>query len=561
MDQAYDTTPETQESSDCRDRWAEVKLLEGLREAQQSGTNLLQFALEHDVPEPTLRYWVSRAQTTEAPAAFIAFFESPDGLLVLHRIVMAAVFVLTQLGGGGVRMVCTFLQLSGLWRVVASGYGTQQQTVKAMEEAIITFGEKERQRLAAKMEPKWITVTPDETFPCHKTCLVASEPVSNFIFVEQFAENRRATTWDKAMKKGLKDLPVTVFQSTSDEGSALLAQAKTCGAHHSPDLFHPQQDISRATSLPLQRKAAAAERQAEQAAEQVDQFNEEAEDYRAQYRGPGRPRDYAGRIEQALEEFDTVQAESIDAAERRTRVREAARGISEAYHPFDLKTGALRDAPTVQADLDLRFAQIDQVADEAGLGEKCLALLDKARRLVPQMVATISFIHSMIRKHVEALHLGVEVEDAMFRLLIPLHYLRLRVRKTKTAAARADLKRTIAGLQQAVDAPGSALARLPEPARAMVERVAIMCAEWFQRSSSNVEGRNGVLALRHHSIHHLSQRKLGALTVIHNFFVLREDGSTAAERFFGHKPRDLFEYLLMTLPPPKRPAARRTRYN
>ena len=561
MDPAYETTPETQENSDRRDRWAEVELLEGLREAQRSGTSLLQFAQQQGVPEPTLRYWVSRTQTTKAPAAFMAFFESPEGLLVLHRIVMAAIFVLTQIGGGGVRMVCTFLQLSGLWRVVASGYGTQQQTVKAMEEAIITFGEKERQRLAAKMEPKWITVTPDETFPCHKTCLVASEPVSDFIFVEQFAENRRAETWDKAMEKGLKDLPVRVFQSTSDEASALLKQAKDCGAHHSPDLFHPQQDISRATSLPLQRKAAAAERIAQQAAEHVDQLIEEDEDYQAQDCGPGRPRDYASRIEQALVEFETVQAESIDATKRRTRVREAARGISDAYHPFDLKTGAVRDAATVQADLHRCFAQIDQVADEVGLGEKCRALLDKARRLVPQMVATISLIHSMIREHVEALNLESEVEDALFHLLIPLHYLRLRVRKTKTAEARAELRRTIARLEQAVDSPGSVLTRLPQPARAMCERVAVMCAEWFQRSSSNVEGRNGVLALRHHSIHHLSQRKLSALTVIHNFFVFREDATTAAERFFGHKPRDLFEHLLMNLPPPRRPAARRAMSN
>ena len=139
-----------------------------------------------------------------------------------------------------------------------------------------------------------------------------------------------------------------------------------------------------------------------------------------------------------------------------------------------------------------------------------------------------------------------------------MHYLRLRVRKTKTAQARADLRRTIARLEQAADAQGSVLARLPQPARALCERVAVMCAELFQRSSSNVEGRNGVLALRHHSIHHLTQRKLSALTVVHNFATTRDDGTTAAERFFGHKPRDLFEHLLMTLPPPRRPAARRT---
>ena len=560
MDQVYETTAETQQGSDGRDRWTEVALLEGLREARRSGSNLLQFARQQGVPEPTLRYWVSRAEATEAPAEFMTFFESPEGLLALHRVVLAATYVLTQLCGGGVRTVCTFLQLSGLWRVVAAGYGTQQQAVAQMEQSLIAFGAEERRRLAAEMEPTSITVTQDETFPS-QTCLVASEPVSNFILVEQFADDRRAQTWDEAMDRGLEDLPVEVFQSTSDEGSALLKHARDAGVHHSPDLFHPQQDISRATSLPLQRQAQAAERQAQLAAEQVDHLSEEAEQYEADYSGPGRPRDYAGRIELALQEFETAQAESIDAGERTARLREAARGISCDYHPFDLTTGAVRDAATVRQDLDRRFAQIDQVVAEAGLGGKCRALLDKARRLVPQMVATISFIHAMIHQHVEALDLGAQVPDAMFNLLIPLHYLRHRVRKTKTAEAREELRRTIASLEQAADAPGSVLANLPPPVRATCERVAAMCAGWFQRSSSNVEGRNGVLALRHHSIHHLTQRKLSALTVVHNFGTTRDDGTTAAERFFGQRPRDLFEHLLMTLPPPRRPAARRPRAN
>jgi hypothetical protein len=559
MEQAYENSPKTQESSDSRDRWTEVTLLEGLRESQRSGTNLLQFAHQQGVPEATLRYWVSRAQATKAPAAFTAFFESPEGLLVLHRIVIAAVYVLTQICGGGVRTICTFLQLSGLWRVVACGFGTQQSVVKAMEESIITFGEKERERLAAKMQHKRITVTLDETFPC-QTCLVASEPVSNFILVEQFADNRRAETWDKALKKGLDGLAVTVFQSTSDEASALLKQARGCGAHHSPDLFHPQQDISRATSLPLQRQAEAATRKAHQAIQAVDRLTKEANQNLA-LSDADRSLDYVRRLDEALSDVAQACAESNDAGERRTRVRDAARGISEAYHPFDLHTGAVRDAATVKADLQQCFEQIDQVASEAGLSEKCRTLLDKARRLVPQMVATVALVHAMIREQVEALDLGAELDDALLHLLIPLHYLRLRIRKTKTAEARAQLKCTIAGLQQAVDAAGAAPGRLPTPARAMVERMAILCAEWFQRSSSNVEGRNGVLALRHHSIHHLSQRKLSALTVVHNFGVTRSDGTTAAERFFGQKPQDLFEHLLMTLPPPKRPAVRRAMAN
>ena len=80
------------------------------------------------------------------------------------------------------------------------------------------------------------------------------------------------------------------------------------------------------------------------------------------------------------------------------------------------------------------------------------------------------------------------------------------------------------------------------------------CAQLFQRSSSCLEGRNGYLSLRHHGLHHLSDRKLGALTVIHNYFTTRPDHTTAAERLFSKKPRNLFEHLTEKLPSVSRPA-------
>ena len=77
------------------------------------------------------------------------------------------------------------------------------------------------------------------------------------------------------------------------------------------------------------------------------------------------------------------------------------------------------------------------------------------------------------------------------------------------------------------------------------------------RGSSCVEGRNGQLELRHHSLHRLSPRKLGVLTVVHNYWLKRADGTTAAERFFGGKPKDLLAWLCERLPLPARPARRR----
>src|SRR5262249_33538613 len=67
---------------------------------------------------------------------------------------------------------------------------------------------------------------------------------------------------------------------------------------------------------------------------------------------------------------------------------------------------------------------------------------------------------------------------------------------------------------------------------------ATQLADVFQRSSSNVEGRNRYLSLRNHALRGLDPpRKRTCLTAIHNFFLTRADGTTAAERFFGQKPR------------------------
>ena len=82
------------------------------------------------------------------------------------------------------------------------------------------------------------------------------------------------------------------------------------------------------------------------------------------------------------------------------------------------------------------------------------------------------------------------------------------------------------------------------------------CGGRWVRSSSCVEGRNGVLRLGHHGRGGLSERALAALTVLHNYWIGRGDGTTAAGRFFGREPEDLFDWLLQRFPELPRPARR-----
>jgi hypothetical protein len=84
---------------------------------------------------------------------------------------------------------------------------------------------------------------------------------------------------------------------------------------------------------------------------------------------------------------------------------------------------------------------------------------------------------------------------------------------------------------------------------------AIWMVSKFQRSSSAVEGRNGYLSQVHHNRRGLSSKRLQVSTIIHNFSLKRNDGTTAAERLFGQQFPDLFEYLVESigeLPQPRK---------
>lgn len=101
------------------------------------------------------------------------------------------------------------------------------------------------------MKPKEITISQDETFH-PETCLVTIEPDSNFIILEEYSKGRKGSDWTESMHGALKNFPVKVIQSTSDEGKGILNYVKNgLGAHHSPDLFHVQHEIVKGTSGPL----------------------------------------------------------------------------------------------------------------------------------------------------------------------------------------------------------------------------------------------------------------------------------------------------------------------
>ena len=543
-------------------RWSRTEIAEKMSRYKQDYPRTLsqrQLAKDLGAPRTTLQHWLKCEAGIDADPTVVAFFESPAGAAFLHRLVIAAHFVMTLVGPCGIRLVCLLLELTGLDQFVGASYGAHQKVSVAMQEAVVVFDQEEREHLSKGMQHKQITVCEDETFH-PQVCLVAIEPVSNFILLEQYAENRKAKTWTDAMQKAMADLPVEIVQATGDQGRGIVHHVKDdLGAHHSPDLFHVQHELVKGTSLALASKKRQAGESVAKRAEQLQRYQGKKERYLDGKKNTKRLMKLECKLEQVREQEREARKTLETVLEHQDRAQKAIRGVSAAYHPYDLETGAARSAEEVSTMLEQHFTEIETVATVADLSQRCLDRIQKAQRVVVDMVATISFFFLTIQAKVEALSLPPQVERAVYDNLIPAIYLHLVSEKTSDPEQRPTLQSRSEKLLIAVLKSDGPFADLDAQEKAVIDCVAQECAQLFQRSSSCVEGRNGQLALRHHSLHRIGNRKLVALTSVHNYFLKRSDGTTAAERFFGAKPRDPFEYVLAQVNLPGRPAQKRSR--
>jgi hypothetical protein len=525
---------------------------------QTAGRTQPQAALDCGVARSTLQEWCRRPATVAVPAAVAEFVETPQGVRWLQRLIAAAHFAVTLLGGAGVRIVCQFLELSGLSAFVGASYGSQQAFNVALEEAVVERARAQRTALAVGMAPRRVTVCEDETFH-PQICLICIEPVSNFILAEHYAADRTAATWTQVLAAAGAGLSVEIIQGTSDGAKARRRHVEVDqGAQHSPDLFHVQHDVSKATSLHLARQvrqcaatvaSARACWEAERAAEQ---------DYAQQWPRPcGRPPAFAARIQAALNDLIQAAADHAQAHARQTQARDLVRRLGTLYHPYDLEHGQVQSVEQLAPRLADLWTRLREVAAAADLPTRARALLAKAERLTTPLLATLAFFFATIQATIDALALPPAVEPALFVHLIPALYLERAAARSTRARERRRLRALSAQLLEPLRQSAHPLQVMAPTQRQHLERVAGDCADLFQRSSSCVEGRNGQLALYHHGRHRLSDRKLAALTAVHNFHLRCRDGTTAAQRFFGRAHDALFAQVLTRMPRPPRPARRR----
>lgn len=341
-------------------------------------------------------------------------------------------------------------------------------------------------------------------------------------------------SWWRHLESKVVNWGVQVVGLTSDRARGLvqLGKQEYFNVRSMPDLFHFAQDMGKAVGCRIGQKKA-------QLQKKLDKCR--------------------GKAKKAELEVQLSQVTECQRA-----YRQQVEQVNKTVHPFD-NTDEWRQEGQTEEGLLKCIKQIGSIATNLGI-EFALEKAMKITNQIPDIAASLQAWQQRIKEELQQWAHTKAVPDLhrqwVEKCALPYAYWQLQLNKTQARARNKDLRAYYK--QRAEDAQRRyaqhcLTAQLEEQARQYYLEKAFGMAATFQRSSSQVEGRNGYLAFVHHAYKGIPKHRLAALTVVHNFDIRRGDGTTPAQRLFSKEFPDLFEFLCHNVTGFAEPRRRRRR--
>ena len=130
--------------------------------------------------------------------------------------------------------------------------------------------------------------------------------------------------------------------------------------------------------------------------------------------------------------------------------------------------------------------------------------------MLPALIETIRFFWKLISGHAQELskQFSSEVVRVWWNELVAGCYLALVAERCRDPKERKRLRELSSSILDRAKASDGPLKELREEQKDHLVAQARIAAEWFQRSSSCVEGRNGQLSLRHHGLREITRESI-----------------------------------------------------
>jgi len=452
-------------------------------------------------------------------------WESPMGAEWLKLLVLATIFEFCFKRGVGCESLSEFFQLLHLERHVGISVASLRQIRAQMEEQILEYQRLQQAQLAAAQSPIEICASVDETF-FDQVVLVMLDLASGFIVVEEIAQDCRYETWQQQTQQALSQLGLKVRYCVSDRAKALVKLAlDEMGCPSLADLFHALRDLSQGIGREL--------------SDTLFRVNRRLHEL--------------GDIESnaALKQHLQAQQQALQTAQ--TQYRSILHQLTTTLHPFAIHLGLPQTSTQVEAQLQAQTQALKSVKHSLQLPDRP-GSIPKFERQWHDLSASVDLWWDWVRQSLIAQGGDQPTRNWVEQALLPALYWQQPATRTKTPTLKG-------AYQTAAQQAHAALLCHPITTALSGEQFnqwqawALEMVTKFQRTSSPVEGRNGYLSQIHHNRRGLSSQRLRVMTTIHNFHLRRADGTTAAQRLFGHPSPDLFEWLVHQMP--NLPQARR----
>jgi hypothetical protein len=448
-------------------------------------------------------------------------WETEAGEAWLKLLMVAVLYVFGMESHVGADKLSRFFKLIHIDTHIGVSPSALRQQLSHMESLLPLF--QQHCENTVSDQPRSTVLAMDETFFGDFLILVLMDLSSGYLLLEDISHDRRFDTWLNKSMPRLKALGLDVNHAVSDRAKALIKLAVTgfeCPS--GADLFHAQKDVSQWLGAMLGRR----HERAKAALETAETMLQKKPD---------------NNIEELVQLVDAERAYK-NIQETRTEYHENLAGIAEDIHPYSLESQQPNRSEQVISGLEKRAQAFEKIAHSQSITDLKLTM-NKFRNQFNGLAANVESWWLWVMEILVGLSVDEPTQLWLIHSLLPTVYWHQQQHKTQNPKQREKYHQA---WQQAVHVLQSDVftATLPENE---LQRW-LEWAEWmgrqFHRSSSAVEGRNGYLSQMYHNGRGLTEKRLRALTVIHNYGLKRVDGTTAAMRLFDQDFPDLFSWLV-----------------
>ena len=456
-------------------------------------------------------------------------WETEEGHRWLLRLVVAALFTFGLKRGVGAETISEFFGRLRLEAHIGCSPSALRRVMEALETVLLETAAMWEHDGVAAGESRPIIGAVDETF-LERMMLVFMDLASGYLVAEEVAEDRTYATWYAVVETRLATLGVGVRYLVSDRAKALIKLAETGLACLSvPDFFHLLHDLSKSSALAIFSRLRQAQQGLKHAQERLAACQEAHPD--------GADMQHAYAMVEARE-AEVQRWQSV-----RNDYRHHLEHLSLIMHPWRLVGSIPQTSHEVEAHLQAEVAALETLLDTQGVPIKKNAL-DKVRKQLAGVAALVDVWWQEVWHDVQSqVALTPSWRSWVAEGVLPLMYWQAQLARTRCPRRKAKLLAALKAVEEAIATHPLTQHLAPEVLVGW-KAWAAEHARGFQRASSAVEGRNGVLSQLHHNQRGLPKRRYKVWTVLHNFDCRASDGSTPASRFFRHAFPDLFETVL-----------------